>query len=134
MPPSTNSSAILPVVEFVRPVIIPTQEREMAYTSYKSISPKVNQLFEKVQGMTLVSAEIVENGFSFIYENSEARLLLRLLPSVYTQGKNIVDPINDMTLLLELRRFSLDASVGDEGEVLGKVEMAYSTWFGEDFL
>ncbi len=106
----------------------------MAYTSYKSISPKVNQLFENVQGMTLVSAEIVENGFSFIYENSEVRLLLRLLPSVYTQGKNIVDPINDMTMLLELRRFSLDASEGDEGEVLGKVEMAYSTWFGEGFL
>lgn len=106
----------------------------MAYTSYKSIFPKVQQLFDQIQGMTLVSAQIVENGFAYIYENSEERLLLRLLPSVYTQGKNIVDPINDMTLLLELRRFGLDATGDDEGEVLGKVEMAYSTWFGEDFL
>jgi hypothetical protein len=122
------------VVEFVRSAIIINQEREMAYTSYKSISPKVQPLFDQVQGMTLVSAQIVENGFSFIYENSESRLLLRLLPSVYTQGKNIVDPINDMTMLLELRRFSLDEVEGDEGEMLGKVEMAYSTWFGEDFL
>jgi hypothetical protein len=122
------------VVEFVRSAIIINQEREMAYTSYKSISPKVQPLFDQVQGMTLVSAQIVENGFAFIYENSESRLLLRLLPSVYTQGKNIVDPINDMTMLLELRRFSLDEVEGDEGEMLGKVEMAYSTWFGEDFL
>ena len=106
----------------------------MAYTSYNSISPKVNQLLEKVQGMTLMSAEIVENGFAFIYEDSEARILLRILPSVYTQGKNIVDAINDMTLLLEVRSFSLDGPEDDEGEVLGKVEMAYSTWFGEDFL
>jgi hypothetical protein len=122
------------VVEFVRSAIIFNQEREMAYTSYKSISPKVQPLFDQVQGMTLVSAQIVENGFAFIYENSESRMLLRLLPSVYTQGKNIVDPINDMTMLLELRRFSLDEVEGDEGEMLGKVEMAYSTWFGEDFL
>jgi hypothetical protein len=122
------------VVEFVRSAIIINQEREMAYTSYKSISPKVQPLFDQVQGMTLVSAQIVENGFAFIYENSESRMLLRLLPSVYTQGKNIVDPINDMTMLLELRRFSLDEVEGDEGEMLGKVEMAYSTWFGEDFL
>lgn len=106
----------------------------MPYTSYKSISPKVNQLFEKVEGMTLASAEIVENGFAFIYENDEDRILLRILPTVYTQGKNIVDAINDMTLLLEVRRFSTDASEDEEGEVLGKVEMAYSTWFGEDFL
>jgi hypothetical protein len=122
------------VVEFVRSAIIINQEREMAYTSYKSISPKVQPLFDQVQGMTLVSAQIVENGFAFIYENSESRMLLRLLPSVYTQGKNIVDPINDMTMLLELRRFSLDEVEGDEGEMLGKVEMAYSAWFGEDFL
>jgi hypothetical protein len=122
------------VVEFVRSAIIFNQEREMAYTSYKSISPKVQPLFDQVQGMTLVSAQIVENGFAFIYENSESRMLLRLLPSVYTQGKNIVDPINDMTMLLELRRFSLDEVEGDEGEMLGKVEMAYSAWFGEDFL
>jgi hypothetical protein len=122
------------VVEFVRSAIIINQEREMAYTSYKSISPKVQPLFDQVQGMTLVSAQIVENGFAFIYENSESRMQLRLLPSVYTQGKNIVDPINDMTMLLELRRFSLDEVEGDEGEMLGKVEMAYSTWFGEDFL
>lgn len=106
----------------------------MSYTSYKAISPKVNQLLERVQGMTLVSAQIVENGFSFIYSDDQQRLLLRLLPTVYAQGKNIVDAINDMTLLLELRSFSLDALGEGEGELVGSVEMAYSTWFGEDFL
>jgi hypothetical protein len=106
----------------------------MPYTSYKAISPKVNQLLERVQGMTLRSAQIVENGFSFIYEDDQQRILLRLLPTVYTQGKNIVDAINDMTLLLEARGFSLDAAGEDEGQLLGSVELAYSTWFGEDFL
>ena len=106
----------------------------MPYTSYQTISPKVNRLFEQVQGMTLRSAQIVENGFSFIYEDEEKRILLRLLPTVYAQGKNIVDAINDMTLLLEARSFSLEAAGEDEGQLLDSVELAYSTWFGEDFL
>ena len=76
----------------------------MPYTSFSTISPKVNKLLEGLQGMTLMSAQIVENGFAFIYEDQEQRLLLRLLPTVYTQGKNIVDPPNDMTLLLEVYR------------------------------
>ena len=104
----------------------------MPYTSFTSMSPKVNRLLETVQGMTLKSAQIVENGFAFIYENEQQRILLRLLPTVYTQGKNIVDPINDMTLLLEMRRFPLDGE--GEGELLGSFEMAFSTWMGEDFL
>lgn len=104
----------------------------MPYTPFNAISPKVNPLFERLQGMTLLSAQIVENGFAFIYEDSQQRLLLRILPSVYTQGKNIVDPINDMTLLVELR--SLPGEGETASELLGSVEMGYSTWFGEDFL
>jgi hypothetical protein len=104
----------------------------MPYTSFASTSPKVNRLLENVQGMTLKSAQMIENGFAFIYENDQQRILLRLLPTVYTQGKNIVDPINDMTLLLELRRFPLEGE--SDGELLGSSEIAFSTWMGEDFL
>ncbi len=104
----------------------------MPYTSFTSLSPRVNRLLERLQGMTLVSAQIVENGFAFIYENTQERILLRLLPTVYTQGKNIVDPINDMTLLLELHRFPLEGDT--PAELLGSHEIAYSTWLGEDFL
>lgn len=104
----------------------------MPYTPFNAISPKVTPLLERLQGMTLRSAQIVENGFAFIYEDSQQRLLLRILPSVYTQGKNIVDPINDMTLLVELRSLPIEGE--SAGELIGSVEMGYSTWFGEDFL
>lgn len=104
----------------------------MPYLSLSALAPKINRLLQRLQGMTLISAEIVENGFAFIYENDQERLLLRLLPTVYTQGKNIVDPINDMTLLLEVYRFTLQ---GDSpGELLGSQEIAFSAWLGEDFL
>ncbi len=104
----------------------------MPYLSLSALAPKINRLLQRLQGMTLISAEIVENGFAFIYENDQERLLLRLLPTVYTQGKNIVDPINDMTLLLEVYRFALQ---GDSpGEFLGSQEIAFSAWLGEDFL
>lgn len=104
----------------------------MPYTPYNAISPKVNQLLERVQGMTLISAQIVENGFAFIFEGNGQRLVIHLLPTVYTQGKNIVDPPNDMTLLLEVNR--LPGEGEETGELLGRAEMAFSTWLGEDFL
>lgn len=104
----------------------------MPYLSLNALAPKINRLLARLQGMTLVSAEIVENGFAFIYQNDQERLLLRLLPTVYTQGKNIVDPINDMTLLLELHRFPLADDA--PGELLGSQEIAFSAWLGEDFL
>ncbi len=104
----------------------------MPYTPYNAVSPKVNQLLERVQGMTLVSAQMVENGFAFIYEGDGQRLVVHLLPTVYTQGKNIVDPPNDMTLLLQLHRLPQEAEAG--GELLGSTEVAFSAWLGEDFL
>ena len=104
----------------------------MPYTSFGTIAPKVNKLLEGVQGMTLKSAQIVENGFAFIFEKDELSLVVHLLPTVYTQGKNIVDPPNDMTLLLQVHRLPAEGEAS--GELLGSVEMAYSTWLGEDFL
>ena len=104
----------------------------MPYTSYASIAPKVNRLLEGVQGMTLKSAQIVENGFAFIFEKNELSLVIHLLPTVYTQGKNIVDPPNDMTLLLQVHRLPREGEAA--GELLGSAEVAFSAWLGEDFL
>jgi hypothetical protein len=106
----------------------------MPYIPFTSISPKVNRQFARLQGMTVSRAEIIQNGFLFVYENQSERLELRLLPTVYTQGKNIVDPINDMTILVQLMLKPLGAGVDDPGEVLDSVEVAFSSWFGEDFL
>lgn len=106
----------------------------MPYTPFSSMAPKVNRIFSGLQGMTLRSAELIQNGFLFVYENSTERRELRLLPTVYTQGKNIVDPINDLTVLVQVMRKPLDAEADDPGEMLESLELAYSTWFGEDFL
>lgn len=103
----------------------------MPHTSFSSIAPKINKLLEGVQGMTLISAQIVENGFAFIYEGDGQRLVVHLLPTVYTQGKNIVDPPNDMTLLLQVHR--LPGEAGEAGELLGSAEVAFSAWLGENF-
>ena len=106
----------------------------MSYTPFSTMAPRVNRILSGLLGMTLRSAELIQNGFLFVYENSTERRELRLLPTVYTQGKNIVDPINDLTMLVQVMRKPLGAGVDDPGEMLESVELAYSTWFGEDFL
>jgi hypothetical protein len=106
----------------------------MPYIPFTSIAPKVNRQFARLQGLTLSSAEIIQNGFLFVFQNETERLELRLLPTVYTQGKNIVDPINDMTVLVQVMRKSIGAGADDPGEVLESIEVAFSSWFGEDFL
>jgi hypothetical protein len=106
----------------------------MPYTPFTTIAPKINRQFSQLQGKILRSAEMIQNGFLFVYEDSAERLELRLLPTVYTQGKNIVDPINDMTVLMQIMRKPLGAGADDPGEVLESIEVAYSSWFGEDFL
>ena len=106
----------------------------MPYTSFKQVAPKVRDLFQSFQGMELTRADILDNGFIFIYENDQERVIVQMLPTVYTQGKNIVDPINDLTLLVEVRRQPLSATLDDEAEAVVSVELAFSTWLGEDFL
>ena len=106
----------------------------MPYTSFKQVAPKVKDLFQTFQGMVLKRADMIDNGFLFIYENDQERVILQMLPTVYTQGKNIVDPINDMTVLVQVMRKPLGAGADDPGDVLESLEIAYSSWFGEDFL
>lgn len=106
----------------------------MPYTSFRQVAPKVRDLFQSFQGMVLKRADIIENGFLFVYESEQERMIVQMLPTVYTQGKNIVDPINDLTLLLEVRRQPVTSTLDDDAEAVGSVELAYSAWLGEDFL
>lgn len=106
----------------------------MPYTSFGQVSPRVRDVFQSFQGMVLKRADIIENGFLFIYENDQERVVFQILPTVYTQGKNIVDPINDLTLMLEVRRQPVTAGLDEAAEMVGSVELAFSTWLGEDFL
>jgi len=106
----------------------------MPYTSLKQVTPKIRDLFQSFQGMVLKRADIIENGLLFIYENDQERVVVQIMPTVYTQGKNIVDPINDLTLMLEVRRQPVTAGLDESAEQVGSVELAFSTWLGEDFL
>ncbi len=106
----------------------------MPYTSFNQVAPKVRDLLKSSQGMVLKSAEVIQNGFLFIYEDDKERAVVQIMPTVYTQGKNIVDPINDMTLLLQVRRQPVTSRLDESAELVGSVEIAFSTWLGEDFL
>lgn len=103
----------------------------MSYISFNAIAPKVNRLLAHAEKMTLVRAEMVPEGFLFAFEGDGERVELHLHPTVYTQGKNIIDPINDMTLKLEGKLYR---TADDPGEALGSVELAFSAWLGEDYL
>jgi len=96
------------------------------------LAPKANALLSHLQGMVLKSAEMVPDGMQFIYEDEAERVTLCIRPKVYTLGKNIVDPINDMTLRMEVQRQSLAA--GSQAVQVGSVEIAFSGWLGEGYL
>ena len=106
----------------------------MPYTSFKQVAPKVKDLFQTFQGMVLKRADMIDNGFLFIYENDQERVILQMLPTVYTQGKNIVDPINDLTLRMEVQRLRLNLGSEAKVENAGSVEIAFSSWLGESYL
>jgi hypothetical protein len=98
---------------------------------YQQIAPKVNALLALAAGMNLVQARLTPRGFEMIYENTEQRVEIHLYPRIYPDGRLITDAVNDLTLLVEVRRSSL---AGTEKAVEERIELPYSTWFGEDFL
>ena len=98
---------------------------------YQNIAPKVNALLGLAAGMNLVQARLTPRGFEMIYENAEQRAEIHLYPQMYPDGRLITDAVNDLTILVEVRRSSL---AGTEKVVEERIELPYSTWFGEDYL
>jgi hypothetical protein len=106
----------------------------MPYLSYTQVAPRVNELFKLIPGLAVKRAEIVPEGLLFVFESSTERFFLKIIPKVYTEGKNIVDPINDITTLYKVQRQPITAT-GEEGLTeVGSVELAHSAWLGESFL
>jgi hypothetical protein len=98
---------------------------------YQQIAPKVNPLLAQAAGLNLVEAKLTPRGFEMVYQNAEQRVEISLVPQVYPEGRVIMDAINDLTLIVEVRRTSLS---GTEKTVEERIELPYSTWFGEGFL
>jgi L-arabinose isomerase len=105
---------------------------------YDKLALQFGQLLGLAQGTTLKLAHLTKQGMEFVFETETTRTQLRILPKVYTEGKVIIDAINDLTLVVEVSQFALhDGRVADDAKPVGGgvVELPYSTWFFEgDYL
>lgn len=104
---------------------------------YAALAVRCGEILNLAQGMTLKVARLTRQGLEFVFESATARTEVHVLPKVYTEGKVIVDPINDLTIVLEVKQYALDqdgqAALRLSGH--GKIELPYSTWFFEgDYL
>ena len=95
---------------------------------YRDLALQFGQVFGLAQGMTLKVAHLTKQGMEFVFESATTRAEVKILPQVYTSGKNIIDAINDLTMKVEVSQTDLAT-----GNVVGggKVELPFSTWFFE---
>ncbi len=99
---------------------------------YGKSAVQFGELFGLAQGMELKLAHLTKQGMELVFENGTTRTEVRLLPHVYTEGKVIVDAINDLTMEVEVRQVEIATGKPVGG---GKTELPYSTWFFEgDYL
>lgn len=99
---------------------------------YSQLALQFGQIFGLAQGMNLKLAHLTKQGMEFVLESATTRAEVKFLPRVYTEGKVIIDAVNDLTMLVEIKQFDI-ASGTEVGN--GKVEMPYATWFFEgDYL
>jgi hypothetical protein len=99
---------------------------------YGELALQVGQLLGLAQGMNLKLGHLTKQGMELVFEGGNKRTQLRILPRVYSEGKVIIDAINDLTLVVELEQTELETGKTVGG---GKVELPYATWFFEgDYL
>jgi len=101
---------------------------------YSQIALRFGQLFGLAQGMNLKLAHLTKQGMEFVFESATTRTQVRLLPQVYSEGKVIIDAINDLTMVLDVQQFELqDGRVPEGAKPVGggRLELPYSTWFFE---
>jgi hypothetical protein len=102
---------------------------------FEAVAARVDHLLGRVKGMTLFHAGINPDGYVLVFEQGSAHTEIRFLPHVYTSGKNVVDPINDFTIITELKTYrrSVDSQGAETLDLVSeeRVEAPYSTWFPE---
>lgn len=105
---------------------------------YPKLAVQLGSLLGLAQGATLKVAHLTRQGLEFVFESETTRTEVRLLPRVYTEGKVIVDAINDLTLVVEVRQFPRDPAPGPRAEPErapapggGRIELPFSTWYEE---
>lgn len=99
---------------------------------YSDLALQFGQVFGLAQGMTLKVAHLTKQGMEFVFESATTRAEIKILPQVYTSGKNIIDAINDLTMIVQVSQTDLATGNAVGG---GTVELPFSTWFFEgDYL
>lgn len=105
---------------------------------YGELALEFGQLLGLAQGMTLKLAHLTRQGIEFVFESATTRTQVRFLPQVYTEGKVIIDAINDLTMLVQVTQFELvNGQFVETAPTVGggRLELPYSTWFFEgDFM
>lgn len=95
---------------------------------YSQLALRFGELFGLAQGMNLKLAHLTKQGMELVLENATTRAEVKILPKVYTEGKVIIDAINDLTMLVQVKQYDLASGEQVGG---GQVELPYSTWFFE---
>lgn len=101
------------------------------------LSAQVAQLLSEAKSLTLQEGRFTSRGIELTLEGADRRVEVRIVPKVYTAEKVIVDAINDLTIVLQVRVLEPNASGnGQPHPVFDEhVELPYSAWFEEgDFL
>jgi hypothetical protein len=101
---------------------------------YSELAVRFGELLGLAQGMTLKVAHLTRQGMEFVLESPTTRTEIQITPRVYTEGKVIVDAINDLTMVVQVKQYELRDGKADESASPvggGKVELPYSTWFFE---
>jgi L-arabinose isomerase len=95
---------------------------------YSQLALRFGELFGLAQGMNLKLAHLTKQGIEFVLEGATTRAEVRFMPKVYTEGKVIVDAINDLTMVVQVAQYDIQSNTQVGG---GKIELPYSTWFFE---
>lgn len=96
--------------------------------NYSQLAMQLGQLLGLAQGMELKLAHLTKQGIEFVFESETTRAQVSILPKVYTEGKVIIDAINDVTLIAQVKQIDIQSGNEVGG---GQVELPYSTWFFE---
>lgn len=95
---------------------------------YSQLALEFGQLLGLAHDMHLKLAHMTRQGMELVLENATTRAQVRFLPKVYSEGKVIVDAINDLAMVVEV----IQSNLADGKQVGGgKIELPFSTWFFE---
>ncbi len=103
-------------------------------SDYTQLAVRFGQLLGLAQGMTLKVAHLTRQGMELVFESATTRTEVRFLPKVYTEGKVIVDAINDLAMQVQVKQYELqDGRFVETAPTVGggSVELPFSTWFFE---